>query len=106
MARKSGFDGAQAQFFNGLHLRLEADAFRWIEMVGGAEMLWNYYFDACAAAGLNATAPVYVASGIFTSMTPFNRHKVRRLATRYSNRCVIGAQSDELGRARPTVARV
>lgn len=44
--------------FNGLHLRLEADAAAWIEMFGGLHTLWGYYMDAARGAGFDRRTPL------------------------------------------------
>ena len=33
--------------FNGLHLRLEGDASRWVAANGGVQAMWDAYFAAC-----------------------------------------------------------
>jgi len=44
--------------FNGLHLRLEADAAAWIEMFGGLKWLWQRYMSAAKAAGFDTKTPL------------------------------------------------
>lgn len=53
MARESG-----AAAFNGLHLRLEADASAWIELLGGVHRSWEAYRAVMLAAGFAADRPM------------------------------------------------
>ena len=53
MARESG-----AAAFNGLHLRLEADASAWIELLGGVHRSWQAYREAMRGAGFAADKPM------------------------------------------------
>lgn len=53
MRKKSGRPA-----FNGLHLRLEADAAAWIKLVGGEEFFWKSYFDAMTNATFDADTPL------------------------------------------------
>jgi hypothetical protein len=52
--------------FNGVHLRIEADARDWEEILGGRAALWGGYLAAARAAGFDARTPLYVASGLLT----------------------------------------
>ena len=52
--------------FNGLHLRIEADARDWAAILGGAEEVWAGYEGAMRAAGFGAGTPVYAASGLLS----------------------------------------
>ena len=47
MAKWSGQGAAEGFRYNGLHLRLEADAARWIGANGGLEATWDAYIAAC-----------------------------------------------------------
>jgi hypothetical protein len=49
---------SRKRYFNGLHLRLEADAAAWIEMFGGLHTLWGYYLNAAKGAGFDRRTPL------------------------------------------------
>ena len=53
-----GMARSHKPLFNGLHLRLEADAAAWIEMFGGLHTLWGYYMDAARGAGFDRRTPL------------------------------------------------
>lgn len=50
--------------FNGLHLRIEADASEWLEKIGGVQGAWAAYIAAMRNATFSAESPVYIASGL------------------------------------------
>ena len=47
MAKWTGFLRPGGFRFNGLHLRLESDASRWVAANGGVQAMWDAYFAAC-----------------------------------------------------------
>ncbi len=47
MAKWSGYLRPGGFRFNGLHLRLEGDASRWVAANGGVQAMWDAYFAAC-----------------------------------------------------------
>lgn len=51
--------------FNGLHLRVEADAHQMHEDMGGPEAIQGMYEEGLQIAGINNTEPLFVASGVF-----------------------------------------
>ena len=60
MAKWTGFLRPGGFRFNGVHLRLEGDASRWVAANGGAQAMWDAYFAAClvGAAALRASLHV------------------------------------------------
>lgn len=49
---------SRRRHFNGLHLRLEADAAAWIEMFGGLHKLWRRYLTAAKTAHFDRRTPL------------------------------------------------
>ena len=47
MAKASGATSMEDFRFDGVHLRLEADASRWIVANGGLSETWESYLEAC-----------------------------------------------------------
>lgn len=52
--------------FNGVHLRIEKDAGDWSIIMGGAGRIWHIYCETMRKAGINATLPLYVATGLLS----------------------------------------
>mmetsp|Transcript_19298 Transcript_19298/g.58284 ORF Transcript_19298/g.58284 Transcript_19298/m.58284 type:complete len:576 (+) Transcript_19298:406-2133(+) len=80
MRRESG-----KELFNGLHLRLEADASAWIELFGGTHKIWKAYMRAISAANFTTGKPLFVASGIFAKMTNTNRQHLKELQKQFAS---------------------
>lgn len=78
-------DKVPAQFFNGLHLRLEADQ-GWSEVLGGDCAYWDLFLNQIARAGFDRHTPLYIASGLFTyndrSKTDHMKFKLAPYASR------------------------
>ena len=48
MAKASGVKSSLEEFrFDGVHLRMEADASRWVAANGGLSKTWDSYLNAC-----------------------------------------------------------
>jgi hypothetical protein len=50
--------------YNAVHLRMEIDAHAWHDRVGGPEAFFQRYTTGMHRAGLDASAPVYFATGL------------------------------------------
>lgn len=57
---------AHAPYFNGAHLRVEADAMDWARSMGGVDAYWGEYLKAMETAGFDDKAPVYIATGLLS----------------------------------------
>ena len=55
MSKLAGAQSGKAFRFNGVHLRLEADASRWIAANGGIAKTWDSYVVACQVRRLLST---------------------------------------------------
>ncbi len=57
---------AHAPYFNGAHLRVEADAMDWARSMGGVDVYWGEFLKAMQTAGFDDKAPVYIATGLLS----------------------------------------
>lgn len=57
-----------SQHFNGVHLRVEKDAEKMQEKIGGQAALQAMYEEGMDRIGMRNTLPMYVASGIFSNI--------------------------------------
>jgi hypothetical protein len=55
-----------APYFNGAHLRVEADAMDWARTMGGVDVYWGEYLKAMQTAGFDDKAPMYIATGLLS----------------------------------------
>lgn len=91
MKKKTG-----SSSFNGLHLRLEADAAAWIRLVGGEEFFWETHFEAMTNATFTTEQPLYVASGIFDDViSDSNQRWVEKLSEQHASH--VFHKSDFIG---------
>ena len=67
--------------FNGVHMRMEKDAADWAIIMGGRDRLWQLYKESMSRAGLGASTPLYVASGLLkaASEDTWSRDEMRSL---------------------------
>ena len=55
-----------APYFNGAHLRVEADAMDWARSMGGVAVYWSEFLKAMRTAGFQKSAQVYIATGLLS----------------------------------------
>ena len=55
-----------APYFNGAHLRVEADAMDWAKSMGGIELYWGEFLKAMHTASFRDGVQLYVATGLLS----------------------------------------
>lgn len=99
-----GLTAGGTRAFNGVHLRIEKDARDWAMIMGGSQVVWHSYVRTMDALGLNATTPLYAASGMLTygASTDWERtvgyltHKGLAHSVHHKEMYVPGADLDAL----------